>query len=77
MALEPEHRIDALFAVERHLNGKTALERLAARKLHSAPLVADLETWMRGQRAKLLGRTQCRRVGHARHRFGPEIMVVL
>jgi transposase len=57
MALEAVQRIDALFAIERQLNGKTAQERLAARKLHSAPLLADLETWMRTQRAKLPGRS--------------------
>jgi transposase len=46
-------RIDALFEIERPINGKSARERLAVRQLLSAPLVADLEAWMREQRAKL------------------------
>jgi hypothetical protein len=46
-------RIDALFEIERSINGKSADERLAVRQRLSAPLVADLEAWMREQRAKL------------------------
>ncbi|MCU4162279.1 IS66 family transposase [Acidiphilium sp. AL] len=53
MALAAVQRIDALFEVERAINGKSPAERLAARQEHSAPLVADLETWMRAERAKL------------------------
>jgi transposase len=53
LALEAVLRIDALFEIERAINGKSADERLAARRAHSAPLVADLETWMRSERAKL------------------------
>ncbi len=53
MALEAVRRIDALFEIERAINGKSAEERLAARQEHSAPLVADLEAWMRSHRAKL------------------------
>ncbi len=53
MALEAVRRIDALFDIERGLNGKSAAERLAARQSLSAPLVADLETWMTAERAKL------------------------
>jgi transposase len=53
MALEAVQRIDALFDIERAINGQTVDQRLAARQLHSAPLVADLEAWMRAQRAKL------------------------
>jgi transposase len=53
MALAAVQRIDALFEIERPLNGKPAPERLAARQAHSAALVADLETWMRAARAKL------------------------
>jgi hypothetical protein len=39
--------------VERDINGLPAEERLAARRLRSAPLVAALEEWMRAERAKL------------------------
>ena len=53
LALEAVRRIDALFEIERATNGKSPEERLAARHEHSAPLVADLEAWMRSHRAKL------------------------
>ena len=53
VALEAVMRIDALFAIERGLNGLPAPERLAARRRESAPLVADLEGWLRDRRARL------------------------
>ncbi|HUW80088.1 MAG TPA: IS66 family transposase [Acidocella sp.] len=53
MALAAVQRIDAIFEIERAISGKPAAERLAARQDHSVPLVADLETWMRAERAKL------------------------
>jgi transposase len=53
LALEAVRRIDALFEIERVLNGQTAEQRRAVRQELSAPLVADLETWLREQRAKL------------------------
>ncbi|MGI9487543.1 MAG: IS66 family transposase, partial [Geminicoccaceae bacterium] len=53
MALEAVKRIDALFDIERAINGRPDEERLNIRKEHSAPLVAELETWMREERAKL------------------------
>jgi hypothetical protein len=53
LALEAVQRIDALFAIERDINGRSAEARLAARQELSLPLVSDLETWMREQRAKL------------------------
>ena len=53
LALEAVRRIDALFEIERAINGRSADGRKAARHEHSAPLVADLEAWMREQRAKL------------------------
>ena len=42
-----------LFEIERSINGQTAEQRRAVRQQLSAPLVADLESWMREQRAKL------------------------
>lgn len=42
-----------LFDIERAINGKSAQDRLALRQEHSAPLVADLEEWMRDSRSKL------------------------
>jgi transposase len=53
MAFEAVKRIDAIFDVEREINGRPTLERLAERALRVAPLVADLEIWMRTERAKL------------------------
>jgi len=53
MALDMVRRIDALFDIERTINGQSAERRKAVRQELSAPLVADLEVWMREQRAKL------------------------
>jgi transposase len=53
LALEAVRRIDALFEIERAINGQSADRRKAVRQDISAPLVADLEAWMREQRAKL------------------------
>jgi transposase len=52
-ALEAVKRIDALFDIEREINGLTAEERLRARRKESAALAAELEDWMRAERAKL------------------------
>jgi hypothetical protein len=38
-------RIDALFAIEREINGKNAEDRLAARQEKSKPVFDELETW--------------------------------
>ena len=53
LALETVRRIDALFEIERTINGQSAEKRKAVRQQLSAPLVADLAAWMREQRAKL------------------------
>jgi transposase len=53
LALEAVRRIDALFEIERAINGEALEQRRAARQELSALLVADLETWLREQRAKL------------------------
>ena len=53
MALAAVQRIDALFEIERGINGQSPAERLAVRQQLSAPLVAELESWMRAERAKL------------------------
>ena len=53
LALEAVKRIDALFDIEREINGEPAERRLAVRQEKSAPLVADLEAWMRTERAAL------------------------
>jgi transposase len=53
IAIEAVKRIDALFAIEREINGLTPQERLAARHERSRPLINELEVWLREQRAKL------------------------
>ncbi|HZD91275.1 MAG TPA: IS66 family transposase [Pseudolabrys sp.] len=53
IALEAVKRIDALFDIERAINGLSAEERLRARQEQSAPLVADLEAWLRELRPGL------------------------
>ncbi len=47
VALEAVRRIDVLFDIERGTNGLAAAERLRIRKQQSAPLLAELETWLR------------------------------
>ena len=53
IALEAVKRIDALFDIERGINGQSAEERLQVRKEQSAPLLMALEAWLREQRARL------------------------
>jgi transposase len=53
IAIAAVERIDALFAIEREINGLAARERLAVRNERSRPLVVALEAWLREQRAKL------------------------
>jgi transposase len=53
IAFEAVRRIDVLFDIEREINGQSADQRRAVRRELSAPLVAELEAWMREQRAKL------------------------
>jgi transposase len=55
IAIEAVERIDALFAIERDINGHTSQERLRARNERSRPLVLALETWLREQRARVSG----------------------
>jgi len=53
LALEIVRRIDALFEIERGINGKNADERRAARQKLSRPVVEELEARMRAERPKL------------------------
>ena len=43
-------RIDALFDIERSINGLSARERLRVRQEQSAPLLADLKAWLGEER---------------------------
>ena len=53
VAVEAVRRIDALFDIERACNGLDAEARLAVRREHSAPVVADLHAWLTDQRSLL------------------------
>jgi transposase len=58
IAIEAVERIDALFAIEREINGIAPQERLRVRNEQSRPLVVALEAWLREQRAKLSGQSK-------------------
>ena len=53
LALGAVRRIDAIFAIEGEINRLPAEPRLAVRTARSAPLVTELESWMRSERAQL------------------------
>jgi transposase len=53
LALEAVKRIDAIFDLERTINGADSATRLAVRREEAAPRAADLELWMRGERKRL------------------------
>lgn len=53
IALEAVKRIDALFDIEREINGLSAGERLERRRRDSVPLAEGLEEWLRAERSKL------------------------
>ena len=53
IALEAVQKLDALFEIERAINGRSPPERLAVRRDHSAPLMDDLHRWLELQLAKL------------------------
>ena len=53
IAIEAVSRIDAIFAVEREINGRAPDERQAVRADRCRPLVASLHTWLQANRATL------------------------
>lgn len=53
IALEAVKRIDALFDIERSINGLSASERLRIRQDQSAPLLADLKALLDEERSRL------------------------
>ena len=53
IALQAVRRIDAIFDIERGINGLSPEQRLATRREQVVPLVAELETWMRAERARM------------------------
>ena len=53
LAADAVRRIDAIFDAERAINGVPAQQRLAGWQIQVAPLVADLEIWLRGVRGTM------------------------
>lgn len=58
IAIAALDRIDALFAIEREINGLAPEQRQHVRNERSRPLVLALEAWLRQQRAKLSGQSR-------------------
>ena len=53
IAFEAVRKFDAIFMLERSINGLSPEQRVAARRKDIAPLVNDLIEWMKQERAKL------------------------
>src|ERR1700682_4480041 len=53
IAFAAVQKFDAIFALERGINGKSSDERMTARRKDIAPLVNELMAWMKQERAKL------------------------
>jgi len=53
IAFEAVRKMDAIFMLERSINGLPPEQRVAARRRDIAPLVNDLIDWMKRERAKL------------------------
>jgi transposase len=53
IALEAVRRLDALFEIERAINGKTVAERRAVRQEKSKPLLDDMHVWLLRERETL------------------------
>ena len=57
IGIEAVKRIDALFAIERDINGAAPDKSVSVRQEQSRPLVDDLFIWLRKQRARLSGKS--------------------
>src|SRR5690242_19833140 len=53
LAVEAVQRIDAIFDIERAINGFSPSLRLAIRQQRAAPLVTSLQSWMRAARGRM------------------------
>lgn len=53
IAVEAVKQIDAIFEIEREINGQSAAQRLAVRQQRVRPLVEALNVWMRTERARV------------------------
>jgi hypothetical protein len=58
LAIEAVRRIDAIFTIERDINGAAPEQRLLVRQQRIKTIVAELESWMRGERARLSRHTE-------------------
>lgn len=57
VATDALRRIGELYAVEAQFRGQSPAHRLAARRQHSRPLVAELRAWLEAQLAQIPGRS--------------------
>ena len=64
IALEAVQRIDAIFDIEREINGLDPEQRRIARQERTRPLIEGLHTWMIAQRGRVSGATP---IGKALH----------
>jgi transposase len=70
IAIEAVERIDVLFAIEREINGLSPQQRCAVRAERSRPLIAELEIWLREQRAKLSSKNEtAKAIDYSRKRW--------
>lgn len=58
IAVAAVRRIDALFAIEREINGTTVETRQTVRQERAKPLVDDLHDWLREQRTRLSAKNE-------------------
>jgi hypothetical protein len=63
LALEAVRRIDALFDIERTINGQSVERRQEVRQDANAPLIADLARWLREERPRSCPSAWCRSAG--------------
>src|SRR5665213_788321 len=61
IAVEAIERIDALFAIEREINGALPEHRLTVRNERSRPLMVELKSWLAQKRAKLSSKSETAR----------------
>src|SRR5262249_55756438 len=60
IAFEAVQKIDAVFTLEREINGLSPVERVAARRNDIASLVNDFIDWLKRERAKLSRHIECK-----------------
>jgi transposase len=58
IAIEAVKRFDALFAIEREINGLAAERRRTIRDKRSRPIVDELAAWLKEQRARLSAKSE-------------------